>query len=179
MKKLNLSIWHIVLLVVVAVVLTAGVVYMKVESRMQSIERRLMSPIIKISDTSLYKKDNDVFVGTGKCGNKEFETLLDKANSGEKKSQIIDGIKIVMTPNYSNWTSEKFKAFGKDKTAICEFGYVPLDIYGGDLLWVGVPLCSSGYKPNLEDIDEENRSRYEEFFQCLRTEQEMQYFFGW
>lgn len=106
----------------------------------------------QIENWSLYQENASVQVGTGKCGNQEFDNFLDQANAGSRKTLNLNGLTLVVTPNYNNWSNEKFVAFNNDSTAICGAGgYYPLHAYSDKLLWRGV--CGTGAAPEPEEPD--------------------------
>lgn len=95
-------------------------------------------------------------VGTGSCGpneNKEFAQNREKTKTGWYKSLNINRVKLVITPNYFNWSNEKFLAFNKDETAICGAGGLyPLHAFSDKLLWSG--SCGTGvYYQGVEDCE--------------------------
>ena len=112
--------------------------------------------IAKLENWSLYQP-SDAEVGTGDCGNKEFTDFLKKANSGSKFGYSINGLELVYTPNYNNWSNEKFVGFNKNEMkAVCDAGGIyPAHAYADKLLWLGV--CSTGALP---DDPKEQRAVY-------------------
>ena len=92
--------------------------------------------IKKVENWSLYTTTS-LNVGTGDCGNKDFESFLHRTNNGSKKAQTIDGLTLIYTPNYLNWSNQKFVDFNKDGTAFCGVGGIyPLHAYADKLLWM-------------------------------------------
>ncbi|MBI5071805.1 hypothetical protein HZB93_02855 [Candidatus Falkowbacteria bacterium] len=97
----------------------------------------------QVENWSLYQENTGVQVGSGKCSNQEFNSFLDQANSGSRKTLNLYGVILVVTPNYNSWTNEKFVGFGNDNTAFCNVGgFSPLRAYSDKLLWVGG--CGTG-----------------------------------
>lgn len=105
----------------------------------------------QIENWSLYEENTSVQVGAGKCGNQEFENFLVQANAGSRKTFDLYGLTLVITPNYNNWSNQKFLDFNNDNTAICDVGgYYPLQAYSDKLLWRGV--CSGGAGPEPGEL---------------------------
>lgn len=95
-------------------------------------------------------------VGAGSCGpneNQEFTQVREKIKTGSYKKLVIGGVRLVITPNYSKWSNEKFLAFNKDETAICGAGGLyPLHAFSDKLLWSG--SCGTGvYYQGVEDCE--------------------------
>ncbi|MFH2136265.1 MAG: hypothetical protein ABII19_01330 [Patescibacteria group bacterium] len=105
----------------------------------------------QVENWSLYKENTGVQVGSGKCSNQEFNSFLDQANADSRKTLNLNGVILVVTPNYNNWTNEKFVGFGNDNTAFCNVGgFSPLHAYSDKLLWIG-GCGTGGAAPELEE----------------------------
>lgn len=118
----------------------------------------------QIEDWSLYKQNDEVQVGAGKCGNTKFEVFLDQANSGERRILYLnDTLQLITTPNYNHWTNEDFLAFLSDESAFCSAGGIyPLKAYPDRLLWRGV--CTTG------KIPDEGTREYADYQKCIEAE---------
>jgi hypothetical protein len=88
-----------------------------------------------IEDWSLYTVDNSIKVGADRGENQEFNNFLDQANSGERKVLVLNGLTFVITPNYSNWSNEKFVDFNKNGAMGGVGGIYALHAYSDKLLW--------------------------------------------
>jgi hypothetical protein len=135
MKRKNLHpiLWALIIVLITSVVV-CGVTYKVLKKQM--LQEKVADLSAQIENWNLYVKDTAVKVGTGNCGNKEFEALLWKANSGVRMAQNLDGVKLVYTPNTSKISNEQFVAFATDSTAICEAGGInPVYAYADKLLW--------------------------------------------
>lgn len=129
----------------------------------------------EIENWSLYKENPNVKVGAGKCGNQEFENFLNRANSGSRKTLVLNGLTLVITPNYDNWSNEEFMDFNNDNTAFCEVGgFYPLHAYPDELLWRGA--CSSGAGP--EPGEPGYAEKVAALNQCQDTVNEISIFFS-
>ena len=106
--------------------------------------------ISQIENWSLYKEINkqnleyDVFGDPNNCAqepnfNQEFAKFKATANQGSIKKFVYNGVlELAITPNYNNWTNEKFLAFSTDNGAFCGMGgFFPLQAYSDRLLWSG------------------------------------------
>ncbi|MFA5413285.1 MAG: hypothetical protein WC348_01975 [Patescibacteria group bacterium] len=113
---------------------------------------KCVAPIVdQVENWSLYKENTSVLVGV-KCSNQEFNSFIDQANTGSRKTLNLNGLTLVVTPNYNNWTNEKFVGFSNDNTAFCNVGgFGPLHAYSDKLLWEGG--CGGGAAPEPEEPD--------------------------
>lgn len=88
----------------------------------------------------------DKFLGTGDCmTNPEFLALITRAQAGEMKKIVHKDVQeFIITPNYENWSNEKFIGFNQDETAICAAGgRYPYKAFSDKLLWKGACLNQS------------------------------------
>lgn len=95
--------------------------------------------------------------------NKEYLDYNSKAKKGSVKKLMLNGqLSLYITPNYLNWSNEKFFSFSSDPTAVCCIGNSPLKAYPDKLLWRGG--CSGGMAPL------ENSPIYNNYLKCLEAE---------
>lgn len=129
----------------------------------------------QIENWSLYQEvtnESEKIVGSGDCTtNEEFNNYVNKTKQGSFKRLMLNGaLELVITPNYDNWTNEKFLAFSNDSTAICAAGGIyPLKAYQDKLLWRGI--CSTGAIPPT------NSPAYGDFQKCTITEEILNEYF--
>lgn len=134
----------------------------------------------QIENWSLYQEitnSNEKFVGAGDCSqaknfNQEFADFKKQASLGSIKQFLYNGVLVlVITPNYDNWTNEKFLAFNSDGGAICSAGgRYPLKAYADKLLWI--TSCSTGV------MLEEDSPAYTDFIKCTEAKQVIEAYFA-
>ena len=137
----------------------------------------------QIENWSLYKEINkqslgyDIFGDPNECAqvdgfNKEFADFKKEANFGSIKQFLYNGAFVLtITPNYNNWSNEKFLAFGADNGAFCSAGGLgPLHAYEDKLLWSND--CSTGMMPD------ESAPGYKDFIKCTEAEQAIETYFA-
>ena len=95
-----------------------------------------------------------------------------QANQGSIKQFLYSGaFALTITPNYNNWSNEKFLAFGADNGAFCSAGgHGPLHAYTDKLLWSAG--CSTGMMPD------ESTPGYKDFIKCTEAEQAIADYFN-
>lgn len=104
--------------------------------------------ISQVENWDLYQEINkqnleyDIFGDPNECVqvdgfNKEFADFKKQANIGIIKQFLYnEALTLTITPNYNNWSNEKFLAFGADNGAFCSVGgLMPLHAYADKLLW--------------------------------------------
>lgn len=121
-----------------------------------------------IENFSLYDefRENKENIFGADCGNDEFNNLKSLAKEGSVKQLFLPGgFQLVLTPNYYNWSNDKFLGFNNpDSGAFCGAGGIfPLYAYKDNLLWSG--SCSSGFMPSPDEAG------YEDFMNCLESEE--------
>jgi len=150
-------------LIILAVILVLFAIYF------MFLDDKKTDPIIKqIENFSLYQEISDPaekFLGED-CANEEFNKFKKIVLSGSMKKMILPGdLRAVITPNYNQWSNEKFLSFNTiQPEAFCfAGGTYPLHAYKDYLLWMG--SCSAGVMLEPED------SGYAEFVECAETEE--------
>lgn len=104
--------------------------------------------ISQVENWDLYQEINkqnleyDIFGDPNECVqvdgfNKEFADFKKQANIGSIKQFLYNEVlTLTITPNYNNWSNEKFLALGADNGAFCSAGgLMPLHAYADKLLW--------------------------------------------
>ncbi len=93
----------------------------------------------KIENWDLYTQAESI-LKLDKCTEDPEEIIQYKAELGtySVKNQIINSLKITITPNLNNWTDQEFQNF-----SICQAGAMcPLKAFPENLLWIG--SCGTG-----------------------------------
>jgi hypothetical protein len=103
----------------------------------------------QVENWNSYKAVSDPpskIVGTDSCGpseDQEFAQVRQKVIGGWYKEFVYKNLKLIITPNFSNWTNSKFTAFNQNELAICGAGGVyPLHAFPDKLLWF--QSCGAG-----------------------------------
>ncbi|MDD5749439.1 MAG: hypothetical protein PHO91_01470 [Patescibacteria group bacterium] len=123
--------------------------------------------LVKVENFDLYQEmlDPEEKNLNADCANEEFNQLRKLTELGQmKKLVLVGGLEIRITPNYYNWNNEKFLSFNDPESgAFCgEGGFFPLYADRENLWWI--QSCSSGYRPNEDDIN------YQDFINCQESE---------
>jgi len=94
----------------------------------------------QIEDWKSYKVDNEVIVGADVCNDKAFTAFLKKTNKGDRQVKTVNGVQLVITPNYDNWSNQDF--LNKVKSFCSGGGIYPIAAIKDKLLWSSD--CSGG-----------------------------------
>lgn len=109
------------------------------QTQTQLTEAQTGTPLTRLKDMienwSLYTTDSSIKVGADRGDNQEFNNFLDQANNGDRKVLVLNGSTFVTTPNYSNWSNEKFVDFNKNGAMSGAGGIYALHAYSDKLLW--------------------------------------------
>ena len=115
--------------------------------------------INELEDWDSYRKISGAGLSGDWCeGNDDdFQTLLDMSNSNSAFYKIINNLWIMYTPNYLNWSNEKFNDNG-----FCKLGAdFPLYAYPDRLIWT--ISCGGVYDVETETCSEA-RKVIEEYY---------------
>ncbi|MDQ5938955.1 MAG: hypothetical protein QG603_489 [Patescibacteria group bacterium] len=159
LEKINKK-YLLIIVVIILILVASYFIY---------VSNKKTNPIIKqVENFSRYQEITDPaekYLGED-CANQEFNQFKKIVLSGSMKELILPGgLRVVMTPNYNQWSNEKFLSFNTiQPEAFCSAGGIyPLEAHKDNLLWAGV--CSTGRMPEQEDPG------YSEFIKCLETEE--------